>query len=207
MKHLYVNGKRVVLAELLTGARAMPTVAETRLGWPTTRGQPPTQGQTRAAADPLAALGAIGDLLRYIRPEHIQEMVYRDCLDTLATGLNQDQALYIQLKPRIVFEPFVDTYSIDGAPPPRHRSIRERNRVLIVLDDSTGAPVADAEVTELRTANVFQTEAGGWLPLAFLPDGLNPLRVRKAGYREKTIGVIVSPRDTVDVMLRLTKLP
>jgi hypothetical protein len=53
-----------------------------------------------------------------IQPEHIAEMRFRDCFDTTVPDVGGSNALFVVLKPGVVYEPGVGSYVADKWPPP-----------------------------------------------------------------------------------------
>lgn len=53
-----------------------------------------------------------------IQPEHIAEMRFRDCFDTTVPDVGGTNALFVVLKPGVVYEPGVGSFVADKWPPP-----------------------------------------------------------------------------------------
>jgi hypothetical protein len=53
-----------------------------------------------------------------IQPEHIAEMRFRDCFDTTVPDVGGSNALFVVLKPGVVYEPGVGSYVAEKWPPP-----------------------------------------------------------------------------------------
>jgi hypothetical protein len=52
-----------------------------------------------------------------IQPEHIAEMRFRDCFDTTVADVGGSNALFVVLKPGVVYEPGVGSFVADKWPP------------------------------------------------------------------------------------------
>jgi len=52
-----------------------------------------------------------------IRPEHIAQMRFRDCFDTTVPDVGGSNALFVVLKPGVVYEPGIGSYVADKWPP------------------------------------------------------------------------------------------
>ena len=66
------------------------------------------------------AVSGISDIvfaLYEIEPEHIAEMRFRDCFDTTVPDVGGSNALFIVLKPGVVYEPGVGSFVADKWPP------------------------------------------------------------------------------------------
>jgi hypothetical protein len=67
------------------------------------------------------AVSGISDIvfaLYEIEPEHIAEMRFRDCFDTTVPDVGGSNALFIVLKPGVIYEPGVGSFVADKWPPP-----------------------------------------------------------------------------------------
>jgi hypothetical protein len=53
-----------------------------------------------------------------IQPEHVAEMRFRDCFDTTVPDIGGSNALFVVLKPGVVYEPGVGSYVAEKWPPP-----------------------------------------------------------------------------------------
>jgi hypothetical protein len=53
-----------------------------------------------------------------IQPEHVAEMRFRDCFDTTVPDVGGSNALFVVLKPGVVYEPGVGSYVAEKWPPP-----------------------------------------------------------------------------------------
>jgi len=85
-----------------------------------------------------------------------------------------------------------------GLPPYRYR-------LLGVYDMTTGDPLEGAEVTDLMTRTSARTSKTGTVTLMFLPDGGSPVRIQKLGFRPSTMMAVISPADTVPLMILLER--
>jgi hypothetical protein len=79
-------------------------------------------------------------------------------------------------------------------------------RLLGVFDDATGQPVVGAEVVDIATGTKALTSVSGAISLAFLEPGTTVLEVRKIGYKNRMLTVVVSPNDTASITLTLVPL-
>ena len=61
--------------------------------------------------------GWIISALTLIRPEHIDEMRYRDCMDMSVGKIGSDRAIFVLLKPGVDYDPSVGSY-VSTRPPP-----------------------------------------------------------------------------------------
>jgi Carboxypeptidase regulatory-like domain len=80
-----------------------------------------------------------------------------------------------------------------------------RHRLLGVFDELTGEPIAGVEVADSTSGTFATTTATGTVSLAFLPEGLSTLRIRKLGYAELHLPVVISPKDSLPITLTLGK--
>jgi hypothetical protein len=80
---------------------------------------------------------------------------------------------------------------------------RYRFRLLGAYDAATGDPIVDLAVTDSTTGVSARTTSTGTVSLFFLPEGTSMVRLRHAGYRDTTITVMISPRDTLPITLLL----
>ena len=86
-------------------------------------------------------------------------------------------------------------------------SVPEMRGVLGLFDEATGDPIAGAQVIDSATGTYAVTTATGTVSLAFLPDGLSKLQIRKPGYAGLELGVVIAPTDTTGVTVVLSKRP
>jgi hypothetical protein len=64
---------------------------------------------------PASGIGAARlTMLEGIRPEHVEQMTYKDCHDTSMPGNFGQNALFIVLKAGIRYERDIGTYSVEG---------------------------------------------------------------------------------------------
>jgi hypothetical protein len=80
-----------------------------------------------------------------------------------------------------------------------------RHRLLGVFDDSSGAPLADVAVVDVRTGARMTTSATGTATLVHLPDGGGTVRLERPGYVARELAVAISPADTVPITVVLVR--
>jgi hypothetical protein len=152
-------------------------------------------------------------LLSEIKPEHIDQMTYVDGTDNTVGLVGSNEALFIVLKPGIVYEPGkgsrVDPgqLSSKSADAGRAALAPYRYRVLGVFDIDTGEPVEGAEVRDGVSGTWARTTATGTVSLFFLPEGGSPVRISKPGYEDLTIAVEISAEATLPITLTMKKRP
>ena len=98
-----------------------------------------------------------------------------------------ESAIFVVLKPGIGFEEGVGSYvsaagvvqandeATDAVPLPSYR-----HRVLGVFDDDSGQPLKDVSVIDAATETRAATTVTGTVSLAFLHDGVNTIRRKRA---------------------------
>lgn len=72
-----------------------------------------------------------------------------------------------------------------------------------VVMDSTGAPIADVEVTVINLAKVARTDTAGQFVLGGVPSGTAEVRFRRLAYAPVVLSVRVPVDDTTDVEVTL----
>jgi hypothetical protein len=97
VQNVWVNGKRIIY----------PLPANTIAAQRARVGVPPRARFTYAAVS----------VLTDIAPEHIEEMTYKDCFDHSMAVVGSRDALFIVLKPGVVYQPGVGSY-VDDTPIP-----------------------------------------------------------------------------------------
>lgn len=158
-------------------------------------------------------IDSVLSILRWIKPEHIAEVTYHDCFDQSVGKNHSDMAMFIVLKPGIGFKDGVGTYVVAADTTRRERRLatdslpRYRFRLLGVYDMMTGDPLNDADVIDVATGTRARTTATGTVSLFFVPDGANALRLHRAGFRDTTITVTISPADTVPLTMVMRRAP
>lgn len=78
-----------------------------------------------------------------------------------------------------------------------------RARILLVVDSASGAPIEDADVTEIASGTSARTSREGTVRLAFLPDGGGHVRIRRLGYVVATRFIAITASDTLPVTVTL----
>ncbi|MDB4876913.1 MAG: hypothetical protein JWM41_3359 [Gemmatimonadetes bacterium] len=98
IRDVWVNGKRIVLPLPPTGI----TAERARVGVPP---------RARFSYIPVSVLSDIA-------PEHIQELIYHDCFDATMAKVGTTDALFVVLKPGIVYERGVGSFvdDVSGRP-------------------------------------------------------------------------------------------
>ena len=209
VRELWVNGERIVLPPPPPATKGLPAggdVATARRP-AAPRGNPPRRpgmapssaGNARPApTDPLVGVPlTVWTALSTIKPEHIAELNYADCADMSVNRASGRNALYVVLKTGVEFKPGLGSMVIADA---GERAIASgdstpsyRARLLGVYDDKTGEPLEGVEVIDVASGTKAMTTTTGTVSLAYLPDGGGTVRLRKAGYREITIDVVIAP--------------
>lgn len=207
-KYMWVNGRRIVFPPLTNPALA-DRMRQQRIASRAT----PHLSPTGLAVTSLT----IQSVLTSIHPEHIEELTFADCNDRTVDKVYGNNAIFVTLKPGIGFEPGVGSYVLqDVALAPNDRAaVNEaalaakpssyRNRLLGVYDVETGEPIAGVEVADSTSGTFATTTTTGTVSLLFLPEGTSTLRIRKSGYGELLLPVVISPKDSLPITLTLTK--
>jgi len=94
-QEVWVNGKRIRLPLPPTGMAAVRAL----VGAPI---------RTRVSYVPVSVLSDIA-------PEHIQEIVYRDCFDATMAAVGSVNAIFVVLKPGIVYQQDVGSFVVEQA--------------------------------------------------------------------------------------------
>jgi carboxypeptidase family protein len=168
-----------------------------------------------------------------IQPEHIEQITYADEFNTTVGKPHSDNAIYIVLKQGVAYQPGAKSYVTDesvedgksaaarngvpahdsagAAPPPARDSAATlpmyRYRLVGVFDESTGAPIAGARVTDAKTGDFVTTTATGTVSLIFLPEGSSRLKITRLGYEELDVTVDVGPNATNGLTLVMKRAP
>jgi hypothetical protein len=182
--------------------------------------------QARRAAQATPHIGPTGlatvnltiqSVMASIHPEHIEEVNFADCNDTSVDKVKGNSAIFVTLKPGVGFQPGVGSYLLpEAALAPNDRAaVNEaamttkpapyRNRILGVFDEETGEPLVGVEVADSTSGTFALTTATGTVSLVFLPEGISTLRVRKTGYAELRLPIVISPKDSTPITLTLAK--
>lgn len=72
-----------------------------------------------------------------------------------------------------------------------------------VVRDSSGAPIANVEVTAIKIAKVVRTDTAGRFVLSRLPSGSTDFTFRRLAYAPVVLSIEVPPEDTTDVEVTL----
>ncbi len=180
------------------------------------RSIPPDVMAVARQTGPLSGLSpGTMTVLSEIKPEHIEEMNYLDPMDTTVVKPGAQGAIFIVLKPGVVYQPGEQSYVVAIArPAAAEDSVGARSpsplpfyryRLLGVYDEATGEPIADADVLDVETGDRTRTTASGIISLVFLPEGASPLRITKPGYEALTLTVQIAPDTTIPLTLTMVR--
>jgi hypothetical protein len=206
-RFIWVNGRRIVFPPLTDPALATRLRQQRHVARAT-----PHIGPTGLATVNLT----IQSVLTSIHPEHVEELNFADCNDTSVDKVNANSAIFVTLKPGVAFEPGIGSYVVQDGATAIDRTVATdattptppaayRNRLLGLFDNETGEPIVGAEVADSTSGTFATTTQTGTISLIFLPEGMTTLRIRKAGYAELRLPVVISPKDSVPITLTLTK--
>jgi hypothetical protein len=145
---------------------------------------------------------AVLKTLSLVKPEHIAEINYRDCMDKSIGRMGDQNAAFITLKPGVAFDLSRGTY-VAGQQPSRPAF---RSRLLGLYDESNGEPLAGAVVVNTTNGDRVQTTSTGTVSLAFLPAGKTMIKISKPGYRDFSFEISISPADTIPLTLVLERI-
>jgi hypothetical protein len=98
-QNVWVNGKRIRLPLMPTGMAA----ARARVG---------VSPRARFSYEPVSVLSEIA-------PEHIQEITYRDCFDHSMAAVGSTDAIFVTLKPGVVYQENVGSFVADPPAAPK----------------------------------------------------------------------------------------
>jgi hypothetical protein len=211
---VWVNGQRVNQAYVDEDFAA---AEKARLGIVKKPARPdPRLSRSRAPAPPAPPvvpthLDTVLSILHTIQPEHIAEITYHDCFDMSVGKNHSDLAMFIALKPGIGFENGRGSFVIGEKPRPATiinvaDMPRYRFRILGVFDPETGDALPDVDVIDSASGTQAKTSATGTVSLFFVPEGESTIVLRKAGYRDTTVGVRISPADTMPLTFVLSRI-
>jgi hypothetical protein len=211
-KNIWVNGQRIRSAEstfMMEAKKHTASAVQSKYGANAYRDLP---------LDVLSVLSTI-------KPEHISEIVMRECNDITVGKLGGDGAIFVTLKDGVRFETGVGSYV--GSPasadsilkaitiPSRLAAMRAaasdsapllpsyRFRILGLFDAESGAPVAAADIVDIATYLHATTTETGTVALSFMSPGQGHIVIRKNGYRPDTLLVMISPADTQPITILL----
>lgn len=145
---------------------------------------------------------AVLKTLSLVKPEHIAEITYRDCMDKSIGRIGDQNAAFITLKPGVAFDLSHGTYVVGQKAP----IAAFRNRLLGLYDDENGEPLIGAVVLNTGNGDRVQTSSTGTVSLAFLPEGKSMLKISKPGYRDFAFEISISPADTIPLTLVLERI-
>jgi len=185
IEEVWINGKRIPISPYDS---LDPMIASRR------------KALAKPAKSPPVSL-AVLKTLSLVKPEHIAEITYRDCMEQSIGRMGDQNAAFITLKPGVAFNLSRGTYVIEQGIP----AIVYRNRLLGLYDEGNGEPVSGATVTNVSTGDHVETTSTGTASFAFLPEGKSKVKITKAGYHEISIDVSISPKDTVPLTIVLTR--
>jgi hypothetical protein len=117
----------------------------------------------------------IVNVLSTIRPEHIEEINYRDCTEAADVDGLRASAVYVALKAGVRYEPGIGSTVAPSAP----SSLMANRLVILGVFDQEGRPQVDVVVTDSATRTSVRTTETGTASLAFLAEGAHTLELRK----------------------------
>jgi hypothetical protein len=123
--------------------------------------------------------------------------------------VGSNDALFIVLKPGIVYEPGHDSHLAEVPEKPKPAAGAAlpsyRYRILGVFDEETGEAIEGAEVRDVLSGTWTKTTVTGTVSLVFLPEGGSPVRISKPGYEELTVPVEISAETPAPITLTMNK--
>lgn len=133
--------------------------------------------------------------------------------DTMRRKLSRLCLLFLAVGHRSRVECQQDTSRVRRAAPatpntkPSAGASAHRGRILGVFDDETGVPIADAEVVDLFVDGAARTESHGLVELSHFQSRHDTVavRIRKLGYADTALVVMVGPGDTIPLQINLRK--
>lgn len=220
IENVWVNGRHIVRPvidpEYLAAREGALGIGAPRPARPNPRLTPMPRART-AGPPPWTQyrhIDTVLSILRSIKPEHIAEVTYQDCFGGAVGKNHSEMAMFIVLKPGIGYDDGVGSYVIAEDSAKTHAPslvvdslARHRFRLLGAYDRSTGDPITGLAVTDTLSGLTARTTATGTVSLFFLPEGTRGVRLHRDGYRDTTITVTISPRDTLPLTLVLTRTP
>jgi hypothetical protein len=210
IESVWINGRRIrqgpaIDTKILQGVRSRVGIPQIMQSTPSR-----TLGASNEPPSLHPKVDTVLAILRLIKPEHIQEVTYKDCFDNTVAKTGGSMAMFVALKPGIGFADGVGSYVIDDSRATASAlDVRNlpgyRFRVLGVFDVATGDPLGGVAVIDSASGNRATTTATGTVSLFFVPDGRSTIRLERAGYRDTTFAVFISPSDTVPVTATLVR--
>jgi hypothetical protein len=144
---------------------------------------------------------AVLKTLSLVKPEHISEISYRDCMDASIGKIGDRNAAFITLKAGVAFDLSRGTYVIAQRPAVG----AYRTRLLGLYDEKNGEPIGGATVTNVATGEHVETTTTGTVSLAFLPTGKSKIKISKPGYADMSIDISISQKDTIPLTIVLSR--
>jgi hypothetical protein len=201
LQYIWVNGQRVTFVadnERVALDQSHKAVAQQRAHNITGNYRSTSTMYSGITTVPMTVLSVLAS----IHPEHIAEVNYTDCNDMKMESPSMKNAVFVSLKPGIKFEAGVGSYIADDP----LSIVANRLRLVGVYDDVSGDPVAGVQIVDSATGTFITTSETGSAHLAFLADGMHTLRIRKPGYVEQSVDVIISATDQAPLTLTLRPL-
>jgi len=220
IENVFINGKRIVLAPMdsqyVYSRKQSLGVFDKPMPRPNPRlsrvgARPPTPSQFTQ----FSHMDTVLSILKGIKPEHIAEVTYHDCFDMSVDKNHSDLAMFIVLKPGIGYKPGLGTFVVPEDTTSRRNANaftvdnlpRYRFRIVGIYDVGTGDPLPNVDVIDSVSGNRVQSTATGTVSLFFVPEGTNTLRLHRAGFRDTTVTVTISPKDTVPLTFVMSRQP
>jgi hypothetical protein len=219
IESVWVNGRRVVLpvvdSQYVAGRKAALGIGLPLPPRPNPRLTPLPKVPTppKPPWTEFRHIDSVLSILHSIKPEHIAEVTYHDCFDASIGKNHSDMAMFIVLKPGIGYEDGLGSYVVAEDTTRRAQTLAVgdlppyRFRLIGVYDDGNGDPLAGVDVIDAASGTRARTTATGTVSLFFLPEGANLIRLHHDGFRDTTVTLTISPRDTVPLTFVLSRQP